>query len=214
MKTETAQLDFDALLRATDRENEIRQQEKLYGQLPGTMDEAVPYFQALIERHHAAMVDGDPAAVMTLREEAGQLAVKLNNYEAGILADDDAPGCVLNRLTAAEQGATPLWGQSGEFEIVSGRMRVIIEMDGIFGIGSAHMHWLGFAAHAAEWDQPFLSETGYRSFFGVGGALQPGYTPDAFAAQIVAAHVRRELKGKLVAIKRDSRPEAMGQADA
>lgn len=76
-------------------------------------------------------------------------------------------------------------------------MRVRIEMDGIFGIGASHMPWIGFAAHAVEKNKPFLSETGYRSFLGVGGGLCPGYTPDMFAAGIVGAYVERELKGRL-----------------
>ena len=56
-----------------------------------------------------------------------------------------------------------------------------------------------------EWGKPFLSETGYRSFIGSRGSLQPGMTPDSFAREIVALHVSRELKGKLLAIKPEYR---------
>lgn len=122
---------------------------------------------------------------------------KLNNFDPGIIADDDAPGCVLDALTRAEDGALPLWGHSGFFIITIGSMRVGIEMDGIFGIGASHMSWLGFAAHAVDFDKPFLSETGNRSFLGVGGMLVAGFTPDLFAAAIIESHVRKALKGKL-----------------
>ena len=114
--------------------------------------------------------------------------------EPGILADDDAPGCVLARQTAAAPGAVPLWGQSGDFIVTVGTMKVRIELDGIFGIGSGFCYWPGFAAHAVEYDRPFLSETGYRSFLGIHADPAPGLTPDAFAAKVIAAHVARELR--------------------
>lgn len=202
------QLAFEALLAETDSLNQARSLQATYAQLPGTMDEALPHLRTLIECHHAAMLAGDLDTVTRLRREGHDLAYKLNGFEAGILADDDAPGCVLDRLTRAKKGTVPLWGQSGSFEIRYKAMRVRIEMDGLFGIGASHMSWLGFAAHAIGKDKPFLSDTGYRSFLGVGGALCPGYTPDQFATGIVGAFVEKELKGKLsriVPIERSGR---------
>jgi hypothetical protein len=79
-------------------------------------------------------------------------------------------------------------------------MRIRVEMDGLFGIGTSHMSWCGFAVHAVDWEKPFLSETGYRSFLGAGGALAPGYGPDRFAAAIIDGHVQRELRGGLCQI--------------
>jgi hypothetical protein len=199
------QLGFDALLNAAATDNQWRKQERACAHLPGTMDEAVPFLRALIDRHHAAMLAGDAETVERLREEAHQLAVKLNDYEPGILADDDAPGCALDRLTRAQDGTVPLWGQSGSFIIECAGMRVRIAMDGLFGI-PWHSSWMGFAAYAVDWDAPFLSETGYRSFLGVGGPLTPGHTPETFAAAVIAAHVRSELKGKLRKITSQWRP--------
>jgi len=198
--TQPGQLTFDALLADAARTNEVRVSERKFAHLPGSMNEAVPFFRALIERHHAAMLNGDAATVSTLRREAHDLAVKLNNHEPGILADETAPGCVLDRVTRADKGKIPLWGQSGSFEIQHRDMRVRIEMDGLFGIGASHMAWMGFAAHAVEKCKPFLSETGYRSFLGVGGTLEPGFTPDRFAEAIIAAYVERDLKERLVRI--------------
>jgi hypothetical protein len=165
--------------------------------LPGTMDEAIPYYLALIDRHHAAMLAGELDTVTRLRREAHDLAYKLNGFSTGILAHDDAPGCVLDRSTRAEQGKVPLWGQSGSFEVQYKAMRVLVEMNGLFSIGASHVSWLSFAAHAVEKKKPFLSETGYRSFLGTGGGLSPGYTPDQFATGIIAAYVEHELKGRL-----------------
>lgn len=197
MTSDQAQLGFDSLLSASDADNEKRRQERAHAHLPGTMEEALPFYRALIEQHHAAMLAGDADAVQRIRDEADALALKLNNYEPGILADDDAPGCVLDRMTGSEDGTVPLWGQSGSFIITQGAMRVRIELEGLFGIGSSFMAWPGFSAHAVDWGKPFLSETGYRSFLGVGGALEPGHTPDSFCAAIIEGYVTRELKGKL-----------------
>jgi hypothetical protein len=200
----SAQLAFDALLADTDAVNRTKtehaaqaQKQAAFAHLPGTMDEAVPHYRALIERHHAAMLAGDVDTVVRLRQEANDLAYKLNRFEAGILANDGAPGCVLDRRTRAETGTVPLWGQSGSFEIQHKTMRVRIEMGGMLAIGAPHMSWLSFTAHAVEKKRPFLSDTGFRSFMGVGGDLCPGYTPDQFATGIIGAYVEKELKGRL-----------------
>jgi len=197
MTSAPQQLGFEFLLFASDADNEKRRQEKECAHLPGSMEEALPFYRALIEQHHAAMLVGDSVTVQRMRDEADGLALKLNNYEPGILADEDAPGCMLARETRAPDGVIPLWGQEGSFIITRGAMRVRIELEGLFGIGSSFMSWPGFSAHAVDWGKPFLSETGYRSFLGLGGALEPGHTPDSFCAAIIEAHVMRALKGKL-----------------
>lgn len=197
---QAAQLGFNSLLEHAEQENASRKLARELAHLPGDIKEAVPFYRALLDKHHAAMLAGDAPAAMALREEADKLALKLNNYEAGIIAGDNAPGCVLERKTRASIGTVPLWGQTGSFEIAHGTLQVRIEMEGIFGVASNVFEWLGFAAHAVEWGKPFLSETGFRSFIGLRGTLQPGMTPDAFARAIIAEHVSRELKGRLVAI--------------
>jgi len=209
-KHQNAQLGFDGLLASAEAENQTRQIARESAHLPGTMDEALPFYRALIERHHAAMLAADTEQVMQLRDEAHRLAVKLNNYEPGICADDDSPGCVLDQETRAADGSVPLWGQSGSFEITCKGMRVRIEMDGMFGIGAHYIPWLGFAARAIDFDKPFLSETGFRSFLAPSGELVPGLTPDAFAVELIAAHVAKDCKGKILTIKPEYRrmPEA------
>lgn len=209
-RSQPEQLGFGDLLAEAEHSNETRKQELATAHLPGNVENALPFFRALIGRHHAAMLAADLTTVMALREEARLLATKLNKFEPGIMADDNAPGCVLDRETRAVPGAVPLWGQSGAFEITVCDMRVHIDLDGIFGIGAPFMPWHGFSAHAIEWDKPFLSETGYHSFLGLSGSLYPGMTPDAFVGEVVTAHVRRELKGKLLRIK----PEYRARAEA
>lgn len=197
MTSASQQLGFESLLTESDADNEKRRRGREHAHLPGSMEEALPFYRALIEQHHAAMLAGDSVAVQRIRGEADALALKLNNYERGILADENAPGCVLARATRAGDDVIPLWGQEGSFVVARGAMKVRIEFEGMFGIASSFMPWPGFSAHALEWDKPFLSETGYRSFLGVGGALEPGYTPESFCAAIIEAYVTRELKGRL-----------------
>jgi hypothetical protein len=199
------QLGFNELLADAETENESRKVARQCAHLPGSYDDAIPFFRALTHRHHAAMLAADVATVMQLREEAHLLATKLNNFEPGILAGDDAPGCVLDRATRAPKGDVPIWGQSGSFLIDLDGMHVRIAMDGIFGLASNVYHWLGFGAYAVDYDKPFLSETGFRSFIAINAELQPGYMPDRFAREIIAAQIRIENKGKLVAIKPEYR---------
>lgn len=203
-----AQLGFDALLIEAETVNKAAALERAHGHLPGTMEEAIPFYRDLMDRHHAAMLAGDVEAVMALRKDAGNLALRLNNGEPGILAGPDAPGCKLAALTAAADGKVPLWGQNGSFMIETHEIRVRIEMDGIFGIGASYMPWMNFSAHAVDWDRPFISETGYRSFMGLHAALVPGLTADEFARDVIASHIRQTLKGKLRPIDGRCRPEA------
>ncbi len=137
---DSSQLGFDALLAQSDTDNRTRHERQASGHLPDTMEEALPFLRNLLARHHAAMLAGDADTVATLREEAGNLAYKLNNYEPGILADEDAPGCVLARLTRAEERASPLWGQSAVFEVRSKRLRVRLALGGISGISASHLY--------------------------------------------------------------------------
>jgi len=197
---DAGQLGFDALLTEAEAANAALRLERETGHLPGSYDEAIPFYRSLIERHHAAMLAAEVDTVLQLHCEAHALARRLNGGEPGILAHDDAPGYVLARETAAPEGSVPLWGQDGTFFVDVDGMRVSIEMDGMFGIGSTAMFWPGFAAHAVDLDAPFLSETGYRSFLGLAAAPVSGMTPDSFAREAIAAHVRRALKGRLLTI--------------
>lgn len=203
MRTKTRQQDqlgFEALLRDAERTNHDRRVAAATGHLPATMADALPFFRTLIEAHHDAMLRAAVDEVMRCREEAHTLAVKLNGGAPGILAGDDSSGHVLARETAAAAGAVPLWGQTGDFIVTAAGVRVRVEMDGMFGLGTAFGFWPGFSARAVELDRPFISETGYRSFIGLHAEPVPRLTPDAFAGRVIAGHVARGMKGKLVSI--------------
>jgi hypothetical protein len=195
--TDRTQLGFADLLTLADAANRQRRFERETAHLPATMEDALPFHRLQIRQHHAAMLAGDIDAAMRIRKEAHRLAVRLNGGNGGILAGDEAPGCVLDRRSAAASGAVPLWGQRGDFTITVAAMPVRIEMDGMFGIGATFCPLPGFAARAVDRDRPFISETGFRSFLGLHAELVPGLTPDSFAHEVIAAHIRCELKGRL-----------------
>jgi len=196
------QLGFDLLLAEIDKANQAAPFDRAIGHLPDTLDKALPYYRDLIARHHAAMLAGDGETAIALRHHAGHLALRLNHGKPGILAGSTVPGCQLADLTAAERGTTPAWGQQCEFILDVAGMRVLIKLSGLFGIGARFMTYLSFSAHAVDWEQPFLSETGYRSFMGVNAAFILGLTPDTFVREVITTHVAATLKGKLFNIGR------------
>ena len=164
--------------------------------IPSTMEEAVPYYRKLIERHNEAMMAGDKDAAMAVRADADDLAYKLNGNDIGIKGGPDSIASQLERATAAPDGTVPMWGQTGNFTIDVDGTKIRIEQDGIFATGSHAMFWLAFSAHAVDYDKPFISETGYRSFIGVFAPPEPGVTPEDFAKGVIRGYLKREHKGK------------------
>ena len=200
MTNHSQQYGFDALLADADKDNKTRQFERETAHLPDTMNEAIELYHRQITQHHAAMLDNDFETVIEIREEARQLARKLNDNKPGIIAHDGAPGCILARETAAEPGIIPLWGQEGAFQTTAASMTLNVSMGGIFGIGATAMPYLGFSVRATDQDKPFLSSTGYRSFLGVSIPLELGMDVERFVRCVVEIHVEKELGSKLLTI--------------
>ncbi len=198
--TPPGQLGFDALLADAQSANQKRLTLRHTEGMPESVEDALPIFRALLEEHHAAMLAAKEDEVKRLRRRAHYIALKLNGGEAGILADEDAPGCVLTRASAAPVDEVPIWGQAGDFEIDAAGMRVRIVVEGIFGLGCGSSFWPGFSAHAVDLDKPFLSETGFRSFLGIYAEPRAHVRPDEFAIGIVSGFVYQHLKGKLLGI--------------
>lgn len=205
---DSAQLGFDALIAEADSANARQRFHRNAAHLPSTLENAIPHFRLLIRQHHAAMLEADHDRVFALRGEARSLALKLNRGNPGILASADAPGRVLERISAAPEDVLPLWGQKAEFVIDVRGMTVRIAMEGVFGIGARTMFWPGFSAHAVEFNRPFLRETGYRSFLGIAAEPSPSILPQEFAEKVVSAYVQNQLKGKPVPIAARYRGDA------
>jgi hypothetical protein len=193
------QLGFDDLLSQTETDNEAHALKRKYPDLPASWDTALPYYQNLLQRCDAAFLTADVDAINRIYGEAEALATILQGKTSGLLAPDGA-GTILAEKTRAPAGTTPLWGQEGEFIIEAAGVAVRMETDGIFGISTRYVLLPGFAAHAVDFDKPFISETGFRSFIGYGADVEPGVTIEAFAKALIEHHVSRALKGRLVAI--------------
>lgn len=192
------QLGFDALLMDAAKDNQARVFERETAHLPREREDAIECHRRQIDEHHAAMLAMDYVAANAIREDAHLLVRKLNGGKPGILAGKDAPGCVLARECAADDGAIPLWGQDGAFVMNAVGMDIRVEMDGVFGVGASSMPFLGFSVRCFDLAKPFLSETGFRSFLGCTAEPQLGMTTEDFVRRIVEFHVSKELKGKLL----------------
>ncbi|WP_227271258.1 hypothetical protein [Roseobacter weihaiensis] len=201
MSKQPEQMGFDCLMQAAAAENTAHAFAKETAHLPETMKEAIIFHRAQIERHHAAMLATDFNAAIAIRKEAHALAKKLNSGKPGIIAGPDAPGCVLERETAAPAGAVPIWGQAGAFEIEAASTTALIEISGMFGIGATAMPYAGFSDRAKDKAAPFFSDTGYRSFLGASVPPEQGMTPEGFVRRAIESHVETVLRGRLLAVR-------------
>lgn len=192
------QLGFGDMLADAAETNAQRTFAKETAHLPYNIEAAIAFHREQIKAHHAAMLACDFDEAIAIREEAHLLAKRLNDGKPGILAHDDAPGYVLARACAAEQGCVPLWGQDGAFEVSIAGATCAVTFHGMFGIGATAMPYLGFEVRAVDRSQLFISSTGYRSFLGCSVSPQDGMTPKDFVLRIISHHVETELKGKLV----------------
>jgi len=175
--------------------------------LPETFESAIPVMRGIIERYHRAHLDGRMSDVEALQAQADDLAVRLNGgTRFGMKAGEDSPCDQLQRGAAAPEGCVPLWGQYGVFTLSVRGCQVRIEYQGLYGICGFQ-----FSASAVEWDRPFLSDTGYRSFMLHGIDVSGGVpTVDVLIADLLEQHIDRELKGRLVAITQQYRPSREG----
>ena len=189
------QLGFDGLFQQAETANRRYRLERDSGHLPNELEAAIRLHRQQIRQHDAAMRVLDRAAAEAINKDAHLMAVRVNHGDPGILASRDSPGCIISTRCAARSGKVPLWGQAGRFTITVAGVPVLIAMDGMFGICGGSVP--GFSAHVVDQDQPFISETGYRSFLGCRVELVPGMTPGDYAQQAVAGHVAGEMKGKL-----------------
>ncbi len=212
--TAIQQLGFADMLQTAAESNAEREFLKKAGHLPDSFDEGIPVYREILDRHDQAMLAGDFEKVRAEREEADLLICRLNgNTRFACCSDADSPGCYVPRVTAAPDGQMPLWGQLGSFIVTLGdqdpksgfTMRVRVELAGLQSIGCCdRSFFLGFSAHAVDLDLPFLSGTGYRSFLGFWPNPVAGIYPDQFVKGVMMAHIDQELRGKPVAVSRDS----------
>lgn len=129
--------------------------------LPKDRTELMAAALDVLRAYDAAVMASDKAGAEVQREKYRAAVWKLNGETFFACEDGEkAPGNVLAELARVEGGRMPLWGQKGEMllEVDGVRARVAID---------AGMSWRGLHLefHAVDLFRPFLSETGYRSYF-------------------------------------------------
>lgn len=191
------QLGFDDLLAETEAINEDNAFIKETAHLPNGLEAAITFHFEQIAQHDRAMCNLNFDIAHQIRKDAHLLAKKLNGGNPGILASDDAPGNILATECAIQNGTIPLWGQDGNFNVETNGIVANIKMQGIFGIGSLAMPYLGFCVHAIEFEKPFITKTGYRSFLGAYVQPKQGMTTCDFVCAVINDYIQHELHGKL-----------------
>lgn len=175
--------------------------------LPGDMEAAVAFHRTQIDDFNAAMLRQDQSAMDLICREAYALAEKLTGHSA-IFGSDNSPVFTLIRRCAAPNGTVLLWGQEGEFTLPVAGTLVRFEWGGMLCLCGSHS---GFNAHVVDYDRPFISDTGFRSFVSGGGVGHvAGMTVAQYATAAIEHHVQTEMKGKLVPINRNFRPGGRG----
>ncbi len=135
---------------------------ELMTELPEDRDGLLVAAAANVIEIDNAIMRGDGAAAELAGVRYKAIIWKLNGgTNFGCMADYEAAGCVIERHCAAVPGEVPRWGQRGQFLVVAGGMRALVEYEAGYG-GPLRAH---FQFHVIDLDRPFISETGYRSHF-------------------------------------------------
>jgi hypothetical protein len=167
--------------------------------MPSAIDEAIPFYRSIIDRYNTAILSGRPEVAATIEQEARDLAIRLNGgTPCGIKGDPQTAICsVLERSTSAPQKEVPLWGQTGDFTLEVCSCRIRIEFCGLYGICIPQ-----FSIHAIDYDRPFISETGFRSFMGYGFDCSVGaVSVESYVRTTIEEYIARDLKSRLVRIE-------------
>ncbi len=163
---------------------------RLADSMPGYRAGLLAVARAAVDELNAGVMACDDAAVELATGRYQAATWKLNGGTFfGCQADQDAAGCVIDRLCSAAPGDVPCWGQAGQFLIEVEGLRALVDFGGGIGVMGCH-----FAFNAVDLDSPFISETGYRSNF---DRLRGGMTVDDVAATIFAA-ILKEKQPKMI----------------
>lgn len=190
---------FGDMLKDADAENRRRVDEAKYSGQSCSWAEAVERYRSALRKHDAAMRALDFDGVDRAYNEAREIAVAQNKGTLGVGAQDGA-GARLSEATSADLDADPLWGQAGTFHVTVLRCRVRISWNGLMSIGGNMGFGGPFYIHAVDWQKPFFSETGFRSFLGCSVEPTPRLSPASFVERTLSTHFEKEMRGRLVTI--------------
>lgn len=187
--------------------------EKRAATLPTEAVELLAVAKAATEKFNAAVFDADDAQAAEAVEMIEAVICKLNDgtFHACSAYEDSASN-VVARHCAATPGTVPSWGQQGEFLIEVAGIRALVKCSDGFS-------WMGFrlAFHAIDMHRPLISETGYRSHFGI---VSGGMTVDKAARHTMAALLKENgrcmvrLKSRRLCLDRASPSWLKSSAEA
>jgi hypothetical protein len=147
---------------AGPREDREARSARIAADLPDEEDRLIAIARESLEAFDQAIRSDDPEAEEAAHHRYQAVIWKLNGGEFfGCFGEAGAAGYRVTEGSAAVSGQAPLWGQKGEWLMDVAGMRVLVQSDG--GTGTMAHH---YTFNAIDVAQPFLSETGYRSYFG------------------------------------------------
>jgi hypothetical protein len=181
--------------RARENARDVRASE-IAALMPSDMVGLLDAAMSAVRDLHAAVLASYNQAAEAAEERYEAIVWKLNDGQFfACRADEDSPGCIIDRHCAAIPGEIPVWGQYGEFIIQVDGVRALVKFGDGYGVGQTH-----FTFHAVDLDRPFISETGYRSHFDVPYA---GRAVDEAAVAIFGTYLKDSKPRKIADADRD-----------
>jgi N6-adenosine-specific RNA methylase IME4 len=144
---------------------DLHRHREMLAELPADIDTLVTMYGAALVQLDLAAANCDQLEVDAMCRRLELLQERANGNNRFGMSCDDSPAERLRAENASPPGVAPSWGQRGVFRLVVEDVPHIVTHD-------EHMQ---FAVYAEDPDQPFLSETGYRSFAG-GDGIALGHT--------------------------------------
>lgn len=155
--------------------------------LPDTDAELIQHCRKLLEEYDRTLRAANLGFADDIAEKVRQCCIKLNGgNNFAMKCEPDGGMYRMEQAVRAPFQAVPMWGQPGEFTIEVHGIPARVRYSGLFGT-CEH----GFDVTAVEWDKPFLSPTGYRSFLGIywRHRLDPNESVEDWIVAVVETHM-------------------------
>jgi N6-adenosine-specific RNA methylase IME4 len=154
-------------------------------ELPDDIEALIKLYRAALEQRHAALLStSENAETEAFRDRLGLIEEKA---DAGFTGrwPEEPPSERLLADNAAPIGEIPIWGQRGMFRLMIDDVPYLVSCDESGGV----------AVYAADPEKPFLSSTGYRSFYAYARGCA-GKTVDQWMGEKIREAIAEATKTK------------------